>query len=677
MRNGDWRVKCAEGCAYLYGKTAFAATRAVFEFMEKVCDYHVLSVDGDDVFTFNADLAAETCDRTTRPAIYGRAVYHAMYDGKKYPTIKKRWMRYSRALGLEIPGTIEGGYRVSSQTARCHSSFKYLPPEKWFTEHPEYYSMGPDGKRRGVENAQSQLCYTNPDTYRLVLESLERFVATDRAAFPKDPPLVYDFTQGDNSDFLCLCPECRKVIAKYNRVEGGHKEGGDAGLQLEFVNRLARDIRRKYPDVQIRTFAYVSTGRAPKPGTITVEPNVRIWWCDVYSRSDHTVPLRTSGHYNELQARELQEWLELTRNVEVWDYMLFGGEIPEVNADAIKADAGFFAENNIPLVFMESEFRGQPLYELNYYLMSRLYVDPSLDLDELIRTYCRSYGQAADIMYNSFQYLRRRISELPAPTASDWHSRVLPWIEDPSTMRNFSAGLQMAYDALEPGNAKARITSALAASWKQLVMVYKKDSDAAAAYADAQNKYRRYAKEAARTALMEPSARAKAEEAVDEMLELLTLKFKDLPEELKSVPDSDLVCIDYHATSKGQRFNDPVSERGCAVCAKDYKKMPVSCGVYDKRSKNGFTFKIRAEDVRSGVYSWVKLGRCYIGRDSLFWFPWSWRSFFALKDYHLLADGMDVDPNWYELWVSARDGDGGFLIDRLALRRVKPSDNRQ
>jgi imidazole glycerol phosphate synthase glutamine amidotransferase subunit len=153
--------------------------------------------------------------------------------------------------------------------------------------------------------------------------------------------------------------------------------------------------------------------------------------------------------------------------------------------------------------------------------------------------------------------------------------------------------------------------------------------------------------------------------------------FKDLPEELKSVPDSDLVCIDYHATYKGQRFNDPVSERGCAVCAKDYKKMPVSCGVYDKRSKNGFTFKIRAEDVRSGVYSWVKLGRCYIGRDSLFWFPWSWRSFFSLKDYHLLADGMDVDPNWYELWVSAREGDGGFLIDRLALRRVKPSDNRQ
>ena len=97
MRNGDWRVKCADGRAFLFGKTAFAATRAVFEFMERTCDYHVLTVAGDDVFTFNPDLAAPVCDRTTRPAIYGRSVYHAMYDGRKYPTTMKYWTRYGRA----------------------------------------------------------------------------------------------------------------------------------------------------------------------------------------------------------------------------------------------------------------------------------------------------------------------------------------------------------------------------------------------------------------------------------------------------------------------------------------------------------------------------------------------------------------------------------------------------
>ena len=197
--------------------------------------------------------------------------------------------------------------------------------------------MTPDGKRRGVRNSQSQLCYTNPDTYQHVLAALLKFIAADRVKYPENPPLVYDFTQQDNSDFLCLCPSCKKVIAKYNRVEGGHKEGGDAGLQLEFVNRLARDVRTQYSDVQIRTFAYVSTERAPNPGSIQIEPNVRIWWCDVYSKSDHTIPLCTPGHYNEHQKKELEEWFSFTPNIEIWDYMLYHNRGLEVTADAVKS----------------------------------------------------------------------------------------------------------------------------------------------------------------------------------------------------------------------------------------------------------------------------------------------------------------------------------------------------
>ena len=674
MRNGDWRVKCEEDRAFLFGKTAFAVTRAAFDFIEKTCDYHVLTFEGDDVFTPNPDCATKVGDVTTRPAIYGRSVYHAMHNYYRYPKTKANWDRYSRALGTEIPETIEGRYRVSRQSHRCHSSFDYLPPEKWFESHPEYYSMGPDGKRHGVRNAQSQLCYTNPDTYRLVLESLERFVEADRKANPKDPPLVYDFTQMDNSNFLCLCPECKKVIAKYDRKEDGRYDGGDAGLQLEFVNRLARDIRAKYPEVQIRTFAYVSSERAPKPGTIAVEPNVRIWWCDVYSHSDHTIPLHSPGHYNELQVRELDEWLALTKNVEIWDYMLYGDAFPEVSPDAIKSDAEYFAANRVPQMFMETEYHGQAFYELNYYLMSKLYVDPSQDVDALMRTFCRSYGAAADEMFAAIQYLRREITARPAATATEWHSRMLPWLLDPKPIRRMADMVQVAYDKLPPGSAKSRIVRVLASCWKQLVMTYKRDPLAKAEYADAQERYRRFAKETARTAFMEPTARAKAEANVDETLELLTLKFKDLPDELKDVPGDELVCVDYHcnASWSKQRVADAASERGYAVAARDYKKMPVSCGVYDKASKESFSFKINAEDLKAGAYSWVKLGRCHVGRDTIFWFPGSWRTSFNLRNIYILADGVPVDPNWYELWASAREAEGAFYVDRLAFRRVAP-----
>lgn len=674
MRNGDWRIKCVPGKAFLYGKTSYAVLRAVFEFAERHCGYHVLTVDGHDVYDVNPTLYVPICDLTVRPAIYARNLYHGMFNYHRYPVTKANWDRYSLALGSTPPDTIEGQFRVSMQTkTTCHSAFEYLPPAKWFKDHPEYFSMGADGKRHGVPNAGSQICYTNPDAYRLVLESLERFIAADRKQFPDDPPLVYDFTQLDNADFMCLCPECRKVIEKYDRKPGGHKDGGDAGLQLEFVNRLAKDIRAKYPDVIIRTFAYVSTERAPKPGTITVEPNVRIWWCDVYSQCDHTMPLETPNHYNSLHAEELKEWLALTDNIQVWDYMLYTVDFPEVSPDALKADTEFFVKNGVKLVSMETEYYGQPLYELNYYVNSKLYIDPTLDVDSLIRTFCRAYGKGADDMYAAIQELRREITSKHAKTAMEWHSRALPWLIDPSVVRRFADRVKVAYDKESDPVFRSRIVTVLASSWKHLVKTLKKDPSAAKDFQAAQENFRLYAKEAARTAFMEPSDRATAEAKVDEILELLTLRFNDLPAELKDVPEDELVCVDYHSTWPAQCVDDPISERKRAVAANDYKALPVPCGVYDNQSKESFgAFRITAEMLKPNAYSWVKLGKCHVGKDSLFWFPGSWYRSFMLKDFYILADGLPEDPNWYEVWASAREGDKLFLIDRLILRRVKP-----
>ena len=675
LRRGDWRVKCEPGRAFLYGTTAYAVTRATFDFMEKVCDYHVLTPDGDDVFTPNRACAAFVSDRTVRPAIYDRLVSYGwdVNNSYKSPVTYKRWRRYARAMGndRDCPLVPEGKFRLSQQVRRCHSTFEYLPPDKWFKDHPEYYSMNPEGKRSATPQFKSQLCYTNPDTYRHVLESLERFVEADRKATPDDPPLIYDFTQQDNSDFLCLCPECKKVIAKYNRVEGGRKEGGDAGLQLEFVNRLARDIDKKYPGVQIRTFAYVSTERAPKPGTISVEPNVWIWWCDVYSHSDHTISLDTPGSFNLLQKQELDEWLQLTRNIQGWDYMLGTDDFPEVSVDALKADLGYFASCGMQILYQQMDYKGQPLHELNYYVASKLMEDPSRDVDSLMRTFCRSYGDAADEMYGALQYLRHEIKAHPAKTPNDWHQRMLPWLQDPSVLQRFGILTKAAYDKLPPGGKRARVARIMASTCKSLMKTFKKDPAAAKEFAAAKEGYRRYGIETARTAFMEPKDRPAAEAKVEETLELLDLRFNDLPAALKSVPADELVCVDYHYGRKV--VDDAVSERGRAASAPECEKAPVACGLYDRATKASFPFSITASDLTPGRYSWVKLGKCRMGSDSLFWFSKAWRGYFQLKDdFYILSDGLETDPNWYELWASAREGDGMFLVDRLAFRRVEP-----
>ena len=675
LRLCDWRVKCAPGRAFLFGRTGYAVSAAAWEFAEKCLGYRVLFPDdGPDDFRADPEAKVPVREWTTKPAFYNREIYSARFDRRKFPYMMQFWERYGRALSCE-PGSdqIEGRYRVSGQTKHCHSSFDYLPPEKYGSEHPEYYSMGPDGKRRFVRNSKCQLCYTNPDAYRIVLESLLGFIAADRAKFPDDPPLVYDFTQMDNSDFICLCPECRKVIAKYDRVEGGHKDGGDAGLVLEFANRLARDVREKYPDVQIRIFAYVSTERAPEKGKITVEPNLRIWWCNVYSHCDATIPLLTKGHFNENNAREIREWAALTKNIELWDY-LYRGDEPSPAVDAIASNVRYFSSLGIDSVFMENEFwSGSGSWdELNRYVLAKLYIDPSLDVDGLVRTFCRAYGEGAGDMYEAYRYMREQVLTRYSKDHFEQRTGINTWKSDPAVLRKFGSFVAQAYKKETREKYRARMAPIMERLSEKLLTIYRKDPKSRDEFAKAIETYRKWATESARIMFAEPKWRGGAEKKIEERIDLLTMKFDDLPEELKSVPDGDLLLVDWHVGGGGKRIDDPKSPRGKAVMKKTGSN--IIWGVYDRPSKKSYGQRVvkAAEELSAETYTWVKLKTLHVGFETIFWFDGSWDCDFNLKDFHILDDGMDVDPNWYDLWVSARYENGTLYVDRLALRRIAP-----
>ena len=91
-----------------------------------------------------------------------------------------------------------------------------MPPEKYFNEHPEYYSEV-NGKRLGK---RTQLCLTNPDVLRLVTEEVLRRIREDpNASF-------YGVSQNDWYNY-CTCEKC-KAIDDY--------EESHAGTMIAFVN---------------------------------------------------------------------------------------------------------------------------------------------------------------------------------------------------------------------------------------------------------------------------------------------------------------------------------------------------------------------------------------------------------------------------------------------------------
>ena len=689
MRNGDWRVKTVPRRAYIYGKTGMSTVYAVTEFVERYCGYLFLSPDLKDPYTFDPQLSIPVGDVTVRPGIYVRRIYTGTMNMRRFPTMAGKWYEWEARRRGNYSDEIEPQFRFGPVPGWCHSIHNYLPPEKYFKEHPELYSMNPHGQRTGKRDAGSQICYTNPKTREIVLEHLMKFIADDRAKNPDNPPGYYDMTQMDNSSFLCLCPECRKVIAKYNRKPGGHAEGGDAGLQLEFVNYMARKVREKYPDVMLRVFAYVSTECPPKPGTIAVDPNVIIFWCDLYSCSDHTLPLVTNGHYNEKHAAEIKEWLSLTKNFHLWDYVLTAAAFPEVAVDAVAADARLFRDHGLSYVFMETDYRDdpQPFHLLDCYAMSEHYLDPSANVDETVRRYCRCYGSAAPEMERAIGFLRKIELEKPAASEMEWHSRKLPW-RNPTDMARFAKLAEAAHAKADDPVSRARIAEVLASAYKSLMTSMKADPSAKKHMAAAGGKYRKYMLEYLADGFVEPRFVDKRRVQVDEELEVLTLKFDDKPAELAGVPEDELVYIDYHAAPTWRRKPDPKSSTGNAMTrtksGADLKGgYPISCGLYDFHEKKPILpcFSLTPELLPpDGEYHWVKIGRMRLGRVTSFWFPWSWIALATMSDYYIVSDGAADDPNRYDMWVSMRVGGPLFVkgsteedaiyLDRILLRRV-------
>ena len=118
------------------------------------------------------------------------------------------------------------------------------------------FSLRPNNER--VKDSSGQLCMTNPETRKYVLAALRNFIKKDRVKAVKDgvpPPLIYDISANDNNN-QCDCPDCKAVA---------DREGGNYSAPLlDFINYIAREIRKEYPEIYIRTFAYLFSYNTPK-----------------------------------------------------------------------------------------------------------------------------------------------------------------------------------------------------------------------------------------------------------------------------------------------------------------------------------------------------------------------------------------------------------------------------
>ena len=666
-----FRLVVRPGAAYLAAPTGTAGLFGAVEFVRRFTDYRFLSFDAEaNPYTVDPDAVATELDLTRSPAMADWR--NSFWTGYRHTKPLGAWFRCIRATGHDVPDQV-GRFRCSKLMNNCHSQFDYCPPEKHFKDHPEYYSLGADGKRHADRNRASQLCFTSEGAFQTCLKSMLDFIAEDRRRNPGNPPLLYDFSQMDNCLRLCQCPACLEMVRKFDR-KGGYKDGGDAGLQLQFVNRLAREVAKRYPDVFIRTFAYVSTEQPPKD--LKPEPNVVIWLCDLYTFSCHDLPL--AHPFNAPRLKLLRDWRELTPHLELWDYTLYTDAFPEVFVDAVGADVALFREMGLESVYYENHYEGQPFYELNTYVQAECMYGADRTVDEIVDEWCRIYGKGAAKMRRAIDVLRAAERENPPSTPAAWHARSLSW-RSAATWRAFLGFARgaLADAADEPAVRRLKIAQAIESASRDLLRICRQDPEESARYEDVRAQY-----------LKDAAAADRPRQKTDRLLLKLELRFRDLPPELKDVPLSHLYFVDERffggarADGRTQLVDDPETDSGHTLKVKDWLGGDAKsgfAGVLVGKDNDRYNFRVCPPD--DGHQHWYKATTLSLPSACMCWFG---ALGFPLTDAYVLSDGLDYDPNLVDVWVSVRfrgsysspKDDEGFFSSRLILhRKAIPANN--
>ena len=388
----EWVVRSFGRDVVLGGGGTRGTLFAVSHFLEDECGVRWYWRGEDDV-PEGSVLTLKALDRRGKPFFARRQIYTGIEMSDR-DAIHYRLNSKGRG---SIPMAWGGGF-VTGSPHHCHVWDRYIPWAKYGKDHPEWFSLR--GANRVGGMSSGQLCLTNPEVVDLMEKCVRESIAKDRVRAEKDgtaAPRIYDLSMNDN-DRYCQCPACEAETRIY----------GQSGLQLKFVNEIARRINADFPELRFQTLAYHYSEPAPTGGT-RASDNVVVRLCN--TRQNMAGDIRDPD--GAFFRNQLESWKACAKNLHVWDYAQVNRPpqwgFPVASEFHIHSKFRTYAENNVTGLFLEHELpRGSDLFALKFHLHTHLMEDPFQDPAKLLKDFLdRYYGAAGETIIRARKRLDR------------------------------------------------------------------------------------------------------------------------------------------------------------------------------------------------------------------------------------------------------------------------------
>ncbi len=651
----SWVLRTVGNDLILTGGRTRGTLYAVYELLERQFGCHWLD-ETTEIVPQRPTLKLPNINRIGKPDFAERSIY---------TDIREDWfLARNKSNGACTYLGSEFGYCLKYGSPGAEHTFEnYITPKEFFNDHPEYFSMNTSGNR---ESGMWQLCLTNKDVKRIVLERLKEYIKRDRVAAKEKNrpyPMLYDISPNDYHH-LCQCADCQ-AIAK--------REDAQMGPLLEFINEIAANIAKDYPDIMIHTLAYTVWQKPPK--YLRPRDNVVIRFCDL-GENGWGEFLRPHNHpYNKIPSENLTRWCKIAKNVYSWDYWTqFSDRMdsPYSNASILQPDMKWMYDLKVKGIFAQlSGCDTRSFYALRRWLGFQLMQDTHRSAQPLINTFMTGYyGPATKQMTRLLNYLEKRIASDPDRLSdlTGYTQKYLDlkfFIESEQLLSEAEAMCASDYKALRHVK-RERITvdGALLKLWDQV----KRDLQSGIAMPfdriEILDRYETYRYELIDQFRTSGAVDAgKANIAAD--MVILRAGTIPLPDQFASIsPDK---VIDFNWTSMpayggGSDLGsnaivvDPDAAGGKALYYEGPKpemhNRALDFGVYDETRKVfGPSITLQPDDLpQDSKYHWYKIGRFPLGPGVRIYAHWSWMLGVPLDR---ACNPADIDPA-RDYWISLK-----------------------